>query len=118
MDKKGFNKYVNSKASGRMIDREIKTIKAMTGIYCKKKHKTKGLCPDCQDLLAYSVDRLKRCPHGEDKPPCKHCPIHCYKKEYRARIREVMSFAGPLMPIYHPVMAVQHALDGLGKRDK
>ena len=113
-----MNKEGHTESSGRRIDREIKTIKAMIGIYCHKKHKAKGLCADCRGLLAYAVDRLKKCPHGEDKPQCKHCPIHCYKEEYRGKIREVMSFAGPFMPLYHPFMAVRHALDGLGKKDK
>jgi len=88
----------------------------MIGIYCSRKHQGKDLCPDCRDLLAYATDRLENCPHGADKPPCKKCRIHCYKKEYRARIREVMSFAGPLMPLYHPIMATRHIIDGFGKK--
>jgi len=98
------------------IEREIKTIRAMIGIYCSRKHHGKDLCPDCRDLLAYAIDRLGQCPFGAVKPPCKECRIHCYKKEYRRRIREVMSFAGPLMPFYHPIMAVRHIIDGFGKK--
>jgi len=28
------------------------------------------------------------------KPKCKDCPVHCYKIEYRRRIKEVMRFSG------------------------
>ncbi len=113
-----MSKDRHSEPSGRRINREIKTIRAMIGIYCNKKHKTQDLCANCRGLLAYAVDRLKKCPYGGDKPSCKECPTHCYKEEYRTKIREVMSFAGPLMPLYHPVMAVKHILDGLGKKGK
>ena len=113
-----MSKEKQGKSSGRRIDREIKTVKAMIGIYCKKKHKTKNLCEDCSDLLDYAVHRLKKCPYGENKPPCKECSIHCYKEEHRTRIREVMSFAGPFMTLYHPVMAVKHALDRLVIKEK
>ncbi|MBN2569876.1 MAG: nitrous oxide-stimulated promoter family protein [Deltaproteobacteria bacterium] len=113
-----MSKEKQCESSGRRIDREIKTIKAMIGIYCKRKHQTNNLCEDCSDLLDYAVDRLKKCPYGENKPPCKECPIHCYKEDCRTRVREVMFFAGPFMPLYHPVMAVKHALKGFGKKEK
>ena len=113
-----MKKEKRNKLWGRRIDREIETIKAMIKIYCNKEHNSKDLCDDCRELLDYAVDRLERCPHKDDKPPCKECPIHCYKEEYRTRIREVMAFAGPLMLLYHPVMAVKHALDRFGTKGK
>jgi hypothetical protein len=30
----------------------------------------------------------------DPKPKCKDCPVHCYKSEYRRRIKEVMRFSG------------------------
>jgi hypothetical protein len=33
----------------------------------------------------------------DPKPMCKHCPSHCYRPSYRARIREVMKFSGRKM---------------------
>ena len=33
----------------------------------------------------------------------------------RARIREVMRYAGPRMLLSHPLMALRHLLDGLRK---
>lgn len=65
------------------------------GIYCRGKHKTggDGLCPECRDLLAYSLQRLERC-RQDPKSACKHCPVHCYRPAYRERIREVMRYSG------------------------
>lgn len=64
-------------------------------VYCREKHAIAGggLCGECRDLLAYAQDRLARCPL-EPKPRCKDCRVHCYKPEYRNRIRRVMKFSG------------------------
>ena len=40
-----------------------------------------------------ALDRLDRCPQ-DPKPKCKDCAVHCYKPEYRRRIRAVMKFSG------------------------
>lgn len=67
-------------------------------VYCHKKHGTgRGeLCDDCRDLLAYAKHKRDICPL-DPKPKCKDCPVHCYGKEYREKIREVMRFSG----MYH-----------------
>jgi hypothetical protein len=63
-------------------------------VYCRRTHATTGgLCAACQDLLAYAEDRLDHCPH-DPRPACRRCPTHCYRPEYRARIREVMRSSG------------------------
>src|SRR5512136_1063723 len=54
------------------------------------------LCPDCAGLLGYAVRRLRSCPL-DPKPSCKKCPVHCYRPEYRERIREVMAWSGKRM---------------------
>ena len=51
------------------------------------------LCPACRELLAYAVARRRACPLNP-KPACKDCPIHCYKAEQRAKIRNIMRFSG------------------------
>lgn len=51
------------------------------------------LCPECAGLLAHGISKRRTCPL-EPKPACKECRIHCYGKEYRAKIREVMAFSG------------------------
>ncbi len=54
------------------------------------------LCPDCAALLAHGILKRRKCPL-DPKPTCKACHIHCYSKEYRAKIREIMAFSGRKM---------------------
>ena len=64
-------------------------------VYCQKKHRSpKGqMCESCAELLEYALLRLEKCPF-DPKPKCKDCKVHCYKDDYRQRIREVMKFSG------------------------
>jgi hypothetical protein len=66
------------------------------------------LCRTCQELLAYSHQRLDRCPYGDAKPTCKECPVHCYQPARREEMRVVMREAGPKMLWRHPWLAVVH----------
>jgi len=96
--------------------REEKTIAAMIALYCRAHHATaKGLCADCDVLLAYARERLRRCPYQERKATCAKCPIHCYKPAMREKVRAVMRYAGPRMLLRHPLLAVLHLVDGLKK---
>ncbi|MBJ6726070.1 nitrous oxide-stimulated promoter family protein [Geomesophilobacter sediminis] len=74
---------------------DIKVLTGFVGIYCRGKHGTRkgALCPDCSELLAYAHQKRRKCPL-DPKPACKHCPIHCYAKEQRNRMREVMGYSG------------------------
>ncbi|WP_460594564.1 nitrous oxide-stimulated promoter family protein [Geomonas sp. Red276] len=74
---------------------DIKVLDAFIGVYCRGRHGSrKGeLCPSCAELLAYARTKRSRCPL-DPKPDCKHCPIHCYGKNQRAAIREVMAYSG------------------------
>ena len=101
----------------RAIATEKKAVSAMVRIYCAEHHASADpLCAGCAALQRYSDARLDACPYGADKPTCKACPIHCYKpaerEAMRERIREVMRFAGPRMPLRHPLLSVLHLLDG------
>jgi hypothetical protein len=88
----------------------------MIGLYCRRNHRQDaGLCPECAALHAYAMLRLERCRFGADKPVCADCPVHCYRPDMRARIREVMRFAGPRMLLAHPLLAIAHLLDKLRK---
>lgn len=95
------------------IDREKKTIKLMIDIYCHKNHgNDKGeLCEECAELLEYAHKRLSFCKFGENKSTCSRCPIHCYKKDMKEKVKEVMKFSGPRLIIYNPVELVRHALN-------
>jgi hypothetical protein len=66
----------------------------------------------CKKLADYADHRLGKCPYGDAKPTCVNCPIHCYAAEERARMKEVMRFAGPRMILRHPILAIRHVLDG------
>jgi hypothetical protein len=97
------------------LKREHVTLEHMVDIYCAGHHDpvfTKH-CEPCADLLHYSAQRLKKCPYGQQKPTCAHCPIHCYKREPRAQVMAVMRYAGPRMPLRHPWIALTHLVDKL-----
>jgi hypothetical protein len=94
------------------LDRERHTIEVMLGIYCRSKHRTSGgLCPECRDLHDYAMQRIAKCPYGEDKPTCAKCPIHCYKPAMREKVRAMMRYSGPRMMLYHPWLTVLHYRD-------
>ena len=101
----------------RRNNREKETIKAMIRLYCNKVHGTKtGLCPECSGVLEYSLKRIDNCVFGVDKPPCEKCPVHCYKKDMRQKIKTIMRFSGPRMIMRHPWFAVMHIVDKLNYR--
>lgn len=90
------------------IEREKRTIELMIKIYCKKKHKEKELCPECSELLEYALKRLTYFKFGEEKSTCGKCPIHCYKKDMKEKIKKVMRFSGPRLIIYNPIELIRH----------
>ncbi len=93
------------------LTRERRTVEAMLRIYCRGQHGgARALCPQCQDLHAYAVGRIERCPYADDKPACVDCPIHCYRADRRQEIRRVMRYAGPRMLWRHPWLAIHHML--------
>lgn len=94
----------------RKREKEKNTVRFMIGIYCHRKHRTKGsnLCNECKALADYALARVEHCPHMASKTFCSACKTHCYKPEMRSRIREVMRFAGPRMIVYCPWMVIKH----------
>lgn len=83
----------------------------MIGIYCRAHHGSdRELCTDCDELFAYAGERIAKCPFGIDKPVCNHCTVHCYQPEMREAVRQVMRYAGPRMPIRHPLLAIRHLI--------
>lgn len=91
--------------------RELRTIEAMTAIYCRDHHASATPCVDCRTLIDYAAKRLAVCTYGEDKPVCAKCQIHCYGRVMRERVRVVMRYAGPRMIWSHPWLALMHLLD-------
>ena len=95
------------------ISRERRTVKTMIRLYCRGSHGgSVSLCNSCDKLLGYAMERIDRCPFGEKKPTCAKCTIHCHTKDMREQIRRVMRYAGPRMPIRHPLLAIFHLVDG------
>lgn len=98
-------------------EREKYVVSEMITLYCTKKHKNKsGLCPECAALLEYAKLRSDKCPFMETKTFCSNCKVHCYKKDMREKIREVMRFSGPRMIFTHPVLAISHVIES--KKEK
>lgn len=95
----------------RRIRREKRTIEVMVGMYCAAHHGP-DRCSGCVELRDYAHARIDRCPFHFHKPTCVNCPIHCYRSEMRDRVRAVMRYAGPKMPLRHPWLALMHVLDG------
>lgn len=92
------------------LKNEKTILSLMIGIYCNKHHgvdlrKSPRLCDSCEELRQYSIHRLEACPFGEGKPVCSSCRIHCYGKEKREEIRQVMRFSGPRMILTHPILS-------------
>ncbi|ACM19594.2 protein of unknown function YgbA [Geotalea daltonii FRC-32] len=96
--------------------KDLKVLITFVSFYCRARHgknaeqsplalpmelvsafkRNAHLCGECAGLVAYAIEKRRRCPL-DPKPSCKKCPVHCYSKEYRARIREVMAFSGKRM---------------------
>jgi hypothetical protein len=96
----------------RRLKREWRTIEAMIALFCRARHggRRGALCAACAELAAYAEQRLERCPFGGEKPTCANCRVHCYRPEMRARVRQVMRWAGPRMLAAHPYLALMHQL--------
>ena len=99
------------------LKRELQTTGAMLRLYCRHHHgaaprDAAGLCAQCAALHVYARQRLAGCPYGPEKPTCVNCPIHCYGKQQREAMRQVMRYAGPRMLWRHPLLAIAHLIDG------
>ncbi|MGL5380058.1 nitrous oxide-stimulated promoter family protein [Clostridium sp.] len=93
------------------VEREKRVIELMIKIYCRKKHGNKEcLCEECDELLQYAHKRLSFCKFGDEKTTCAKCPIHCYKKDMKLKVKEVMKFSGPRLLIYAPGEFIRHML--------
>lgn len=108
---------MDTKPSGKGMQKEYKTIAAMISLYCRECHQTpKGeLCYSCRELLTYAKSRLATCPFAEDKPTCVKCPVHCYKPQRQKEIRKVMRYAGPRMIRSHPLLTIHHLMKTMKK---
>ena len=110
-----MNSHKQAAASAR-IAREKRTVEAMVQLYCADHHaEADSLCGECEKLLAYARRRLDTCPFQDAKPACNHCVVHCYAPKMRARVKQVMRYAGPRMLFRHPILSLRHLLDNWRK---
>lgn len=99
------------------IAAEKEVVEKMIAVYCRGQGHQKGsLCPECLSLLQYAHKRLDKCRFGEEKTFCEQCPVHCYGRDMRARIKVVMRYAGPRMLLHHPYLAVKHLVSSANYR--
>lgn len=94
-------------SNGR-IENEKAVVEQMIRLYCRKHERHSELCSSCKELLEYAHMRLDRCRFGEKKPTCKRCPVHCYRRDMKERIKNIMRWSGPRMILYHPLAAIRH----------
>ncbi|MDX9899681.1 MAG: nitrous oxide-stimulated promoter family protein [Spirochaetia bacterium] len=93
------------------LKRDKRTIEFMIRYYCARKHGSTEPCPECSELLAYSLSRLDVCRHGDSKTSCRRCPTPCYAPRQRETMRRVMGFVGPRMLFLRPLLAINYALE-------
>ncbi len=84
----------------------------MIKMYCKSHHTidNNDICKSCGDIRNYAFLRIDNCKFGADKPTCAKCPVHCYKKDRRAEIKEIMRYSGPRMLFRYPLLIFQHMM--------
>ncbi len=87
--------------------KELRLLIHFVDLFCRSRHgglrneplapgltrKPQLLCPECADLVDYAAKRLRHC-RLEPKPSCKNCRIHCYRPDYRRKVRDVMAWSG------------------------
>lgn len=97
----------------REISGDLKVLGKFVETFCRKNHRDaerapfrmggvdlsatglgkRKVCADCRKVLSHAVVKRARCPL-EPKPSCRVCPVHCYSRTYRQKIREIMKFSG------------------------
>lgn len=98
--------------------REREVVTQIIAVYCRGNHGTSRgqLCEECAALTEYAEKRIERCPLMATKTFCSRCKVHCYAKQQRQAIKDVMRYAGPRMLLHHPLMTIHHGLDTLAAK--
>lgn len=99
------------KPLGKHRQRELRTVGLMIDLYEQHHPAPEDQQGQYRRLFDYATNRLERCYFGEEKPACKHCPIHCYQPLKRQEIKAIMRWSGPRMLLRHPILAIRHLID-------
>ena len=83
----------------------IEIIELMIKIYCKKNDDINE-----EELINYCTNKIQKCPMMETKTFCSQCPVHCYQKDMREKIKKVMRYSGPRLIFHHPILCIKHYL--------
>jgi hypothetical protein len=68
---------------------EKQTVIAMIQLYCRLKHGRRNtVCAECDEMIDYSVCRLKNCRYGKLKPVCGKCSGSCYVPDKQKQIKK------------------------------
>jgi len=104
--------------------KDLKILINFVRVYCGAKHDAQArvnvglreiagketlLCRECAGVLEQALEKRRNCPL-EPKPSCKKCRIHCYGKDHRARMREIMAFSGRRMILRGRLDYLRHYL--------
>ena len=105
----GYHAFMEQFTNAQIKD--LKLLFNFVRIYCGAKHgdqvKTNMqvenitvretlLCRECAEVARHALAKRRNCPLTP-KPSCKKCHVHCYGRDYRAKIREIMAFSGRRM---------------------
>lgn len=108
-------------------DDEKRTVSFMIQIYCRGNHKERNvlrqkgfMCEECMDLAEYAKMRSQKCPYiaNGTKTFCSNCKTHCYKPDYREKIRKVMKYSGPRLIFYFPGKLLEHFISSKKFKNK
>lgn len=102
MEDKGINN------NRKKLTYDQATIRLMVSLYCRHHLRQREPSTHYRELADYACDRLVHCRWGDAKPTCKDCPCHCYRKDKREEIIEVMRWTGPRMIFYAPRATLRH----------
>ncbi len=109
----------------KKFQEEINTLKKFFPIYCNDKHLNQykkqyiinykneniefeiELCDECHNMLNYSIERLKECPH-DPKPRCRKCPNPCYEKEKYKQMAKMMRYSGVKLGLSKTVKKIKN----------
>ena len=109
----------NSLKIKRKIDYKKNMLLYMIKLYCRHNHKeyhknynktfgSKNICKECEEVYNYACERTSKCRFISTKTFCSACSSHCYKKDMREKIKNIMIFSGKRMIFYSPVIALKH----------